>query len=151
MTVSRGKIMNTISAILVVLLVMLAGCADTGDRSTNSLKKGADTFQYIARDSGGSIVVTGSMSILFAETGEISGTWTLEQKGSPDGKIGPQVGTGKLTGRKKDAGVFINLNPEWADNNVFLDGKMEGNRIVGKWNWSTFAGSTSGGAFEATR
>jgi len=46
---------------------------------------------------------------------------------------------------------LINLNPEWADNNVFLEGTIDGNKITGNWVYSGFGGVMNHGTYSAEK
>ncbi len=48
--------------------------------------------------------------------------------------------TGNLIGEITDDGVRINLNPNMADNNVALSGKITAKVFRGDWSFSGFAG-----------
>lgn len=107
-------------------------------------------YKYGAFDSRGTIIVSGILSLTIDDKGTIAGTWTLEKIGSPL-NIGPQVGSGKLTGQQDGTIIYINFNPDYLDNNVLLTGKFENRKISGRWTWVTIAGPFTEGEFEATK
>jgi hypothetical protein len=136
--------------ILIVLYLSLVACTDEGSPSA-SYPGPVGTpaaYSYRAYDSGGSLAIVGTLTLVLADSAAIGGTWTLEQV-LTGGKVGPQVGTGKLAGTISGTSIWVNLNPNWADNNVFLQGTIDDGRISGKWMWSTFVGNTAEGTFEA--
>jgi hypothetical protein len=45
--------------------------------------------------------------------------------------------------------VWLDLNPGWADNNVLLDGALNGSTWTGRWSYSTLGGALNGGSFTA--
>lgn len=101
--------------------------------------------------------VRGTLELRFAAAGtsgfpaRISGTWSLESEGNV-GQLGPQIGDGHLAGELgRDGEIHLNLNPGYADNNVFLIGTLEGSppRLEGAWQYSNFTGPVNGGAFLA--
>lgn len=47
--------------------------------------------------------------------------------------------------------AIIDLNPDIADWNVIIAGKIEENRFHGGWSFNTFAGEVNRGRFEAIR
>lgn len=47
--------------------------------------------------------------------------------------------------------VSIDLNAGTFDNNIFLDGKLDHDKITGTWGWSGFAGWKAQGTFKMTR
>ncbi|MEN3331000.1 MAG: hypothetical protein V7641_365 [Blastocatellia bacterium] len=115
-------------------------------------------YQYTGYDKEGSKIVEGRLSITSVEPNrnqheesyEIKGHWQLNQIGNPE-KIGPQVGSGNLFGSIDKGEIYINLNPNMNDNNVILQGKIEGRRCHGTWRYSGFAGAINQGTFEAAR
>jgi hypothetical protein len=110
--------------------------------------KGA--LQYSGFDKNGKPVVRGWISLDVRESAVIDGEWCLDRVGDP-GDIGPQLGLGTLTGRLEGADLYINLNPGFADFNVFLIGTYDGTTYKGKWRYSTVRGPASEGTFEAAR
>jgi hypothetical protein len=46
--------------------------------------------------------------------------------------------------------MWINLNPNFADNNCYLYGNRHMSMYSGEWKWITFAGITNKGPFTAT-
>ncbi len=107
-------------------------------------------FDYQAFDSTGTLVVTGWLSFNFIDSTEIEGAWNFDKIGNPS-NIGPQIGEGQLKGSLFDNTININLNPNFADNNVFLNGTLNDNIFEGDWSWSTFVGETNRGTFQAKR
>ena len=86
----------------------------------------------------------------YGDSSSISGAWDFNVIGSPE-NIGPQTGEGEYIGTVENNLLWINLNPEWADNNVHLDGTIDGNKITGNWVYSVFAGSMNHGTFSAEK
>jgi hypothetical protein len=137
---------------VLTLFLSFVACTDKGDPPVGSLQPGGvpETYRYKAYNSEGDLAVNGTMTLAVIDTTSISGTWSFVAV-LPSEKIGPQVGTGRLEGRLQKSSISINLNPGWADNNVFLQGTVSSDRISGRWMWSTFIGPTAEGTFEATR
>ena len=148
-------------AVLVLALISIGGCGTshktTGSGPTGPLPapSGQREFSYVALDRGGAEVVSGSMEIAFTGPDSsgvvvIAGTWSTQRVGG-DESTGPQVGSGRLSGTITKAGeVRIDLNPGWADNNVYLSGHGASgrfDRLEGTWSHSTFVGSAAGGTF----
>jgi hypothetical protein len=65
--------------------------------------------------------------------------------------IGPQTGDGTLVGGFHNGKLWVELNPQFRDNNLQLTGTLVGNRYSGEWAWISFVGITSTGTFEAVR
>ncbi|MCM3873810.1 MAG: hypothetical protein ND895_24240 [Pyrinomonadaceae bacterium] len=115
-------------------------------------------YQYAGYIKGGGKIVEGQLSITSVESrriqsGEqiqIKGNWQLSKVGNPE-KIGPQVGSGELTGSIIKGEIYIDLNPNISDSNVILKGTIEGKRFHGTWSFNGYAGAINQGTFEATR
>jgi hypothetical protein len=145
-----------LTAILLAWMVLggLCGC-DSVD-----LQDGG-SYIYTAWSQGGEVVVSGTFDLIFGERTEadgtitISGDWQLQRVGGGGREVGPQVGEGEMRGTiDNDGNLSINLNPDWADNNVFLSGHFSDERFgdfEGMWSYATFAGHTAGGTFRAER
>ncbi len=101
------------------------------------------TYNYSGYDAQGSLVVTGRL-VLSAETNPLTGLWDFQRTGTSTNDIGPQIGQGKLEGSVTASQIWINLNPGWADNNVFLAGNLVGNSVTGRWDYSAFTWRASG-------
>lgn len=126
------------------LLVAVTTCT----QPTDSTPSGA--FAFSSYDSTGAPVSSGWFSMKFSDSVTISGEWHFNPQDNPQ-DVGPQIGQGTLAGLVQGDQVFINLNPDYADNNVSLSGTMTENRISGIWMWTTFTGPTNQGTFEAER
>jgi len=106
-------------------------------------------YSYTSYDSSGKQVVQGWLSLSIDDSGKISGIWNLHKTGNPK-NIGPQYGKGKLAGELADSvSLWIELNPDFVDNNLLLRGNYSDHLITGKWQWITFSGVTTEGIFKA--
>jgi hypothetical protein len=137
---------------IVVLTLTMTACKDNGEPIASApLLPGPPTsYSYNGYNAKGLMVVVGSMTLAITDGSAVSGTWRLESTAQGE-KLGPQTGSGTLAGSIQGSTVTINLNPGWADNNVFLSGSLDGDRFTGTWMWSTFVGPTSEGRFEALK
>ncbi len=110
----------------------------------------AGTYSYTAYDSSGIAVVSGWLELAPKDSVQFTGEWHFKEvaKSHP---VGPQIGDGELIGGIDGDAMWISLNPQWRDNNVFLNGTLEGTTYSGQWVWSTFAGPTTGGEFTAMK
>jgi hypothetical protein len=106
------------------------------------------SYRYSGFEDGGGLVITGRVT-LSVQSNAVTGTWALRQAGPANGPLGPQIGEGPLAGALNGSGLWVDLNPGWADYNVFLDGKVIGNTWTGRWSLSTLSGSANGGLFTA--
>lgn len=148
-------------AYLYLIMLTLTGYALAGSmpkfiERTTPLRIGK--YQYSGYDKSGRKILKGRISIISVqphrnkheESYEIKGYWRLNKIGDPK-MIGPQTGTGDLVGSIDKGEIYIDLNPNMNDNNVILQGKIEGRRFHGRWRYSGFAGPIGEGTFEATR
>ena len=142
---------------IVIPLLLLSACRLFDEGSSDSP---SGTYTYMAFDEKGAAAVIGELHI-DAKPGEaprsylLEGTWATHSAGPIKPGLGPQVGEGKLVGSVESDGTFrINLNPDYADNNVNLTGVFENRRydeVEGEWEHVTFIGPTSTGTFAAAR
>jgi hypothetical protein len=120
-------------------------------RGTDSTLKALTTmsFTYTGFDRSGNEIVRGILEIYYRDSTTVGGSWKFTATGSaPD--IGPQVGKGTLEGTALGDTLFLNLNPGFADNNVFLSGVLHGGSFSGTWTWVGFAGVINQGTFRST-
>jgi hypothetical protein len=138
--------------LVLTLFLPFVACTDRGDSPVGSLQPGGvpDKHIYKAYNSKGDLAVSGTMTLVGIDSTSVSGTWSFVEV-LPSEQVGPQVGTGRLTGTIQKSSIFINLNPGWVDNNVFLQGTLSSDSMNGQWMWSTFIGPTAEGRFEAFR
>ncbi len=107
-------------------------------------------YAYTAYDSTGPVVVTGWLSFVFQDSAYFTGRWEFQRVGNPQ-RIGPQVGRDSLVGGIEAGIVWVSLNPQVKDNNVFLNGQFDENRYHGVWLWITLAGVENQGPFDAIK
>jgi hypothetical protein len=96
-------------------------------------------------------VVEGTMEFSNLTPQNASGTWNFQSVGEPRNDVGPQIGTGEFIGSFDGTVANINLNPQFADNNVTLHGTFTGTTLRGEWSFSGFAGVINHGTFTAER
>jgi len=114
-----------------------------GPRDTTLL----GTYQYTGYDSLGAVLITGTLKFKGVDSVSVRGNWELH---GPEG-YGPQIGIGTFEGWIDGGVIVLNLNPGWADNNVFLYGELHGGIYSGQWDWVTFIGPTYTGSFNAVK
>jgi hypothetical protein len=127
---------------LAILFVSLIGCSE----SALEVPEGAWAYQGYA--SNGAQITDGWFKIQSQDSLLISGNWRFERVGD-ELEVGPQIGSGQFSGQIDAEQIWINLNPDYADNNVFLSGIIDGDRMTGNWTWSGFAGPIATGSFSA--
>lgn len=143
----RDSPMRRVTLLTVQLLVAATyACDDPALSPVSGDPSGV--YGYVAH-SGVIPVVTGTMTLQVDEDSAITGSWELRRvPGSdPNIQVGPQLGTGTLAGRLDASGVVaVDLNPGWADNNVYLLlGGYTPHRLTGTWDHSTLLGPVAGG------
>ncbi len=109
-------------------------------------------YDYQGYNLAGDLVVTGRLS-LTGQVGSssVSGTRDLYLVGSPTNEVGTQLGFGRVSGNHDaaDSSLWIDLNSQVIDDNVFLSGTLIGNTFLGMWMWDYFGGFAEG-TFRAT-
>lgn len=137
---------RTFVIILSFTIMIFVRCDLLSDNDEDCIPSGA--YSYTAYDSLETIIVTGWFTMEFQDSTTIEGEWHFKKVGNPE-NIGPQVGDGELIGQKDDSIVYIELNPQYRDNNVLLVGEISENEYTGEWIWSTIIGVTNKGSFHA--
>lgn len=137
-----------IFTVAIILSLSLNFCDK--DNSINGIKIPNGAYAYSGYDSTGVQIVRGWIKINLDDSTTISGEWELGKIGDPE-NIGPQVGSGTLMGNLQNNQLFLNLNPEYVDNNVFLICPYDDQKLAGKWNYSGFPGIINYGTFVAER
>ena len=140
----------TAGILALILLLSLPSHCSRSNKVRQSQPSPLGEYQYTGYDKGGEKIVEGRLSIESLASTQIKGSWQLNKIGNPE-KLGPQVGKGTFAGEIKEDRVTINLNPEMADNNVNLAGRIDGLNFRGTWSFSGFAGEINRGTFEARR
>ena len=164
-----------LSVLLALATCLLASCAKeerrpSGPDGNGPLPRVGDagqvmlqtaTFNFATADEQGNPLVRGQFTLPWpiAEGQTVRGSWesryvgprSATQPGEELNAVGPQVGRGTLSAEREGDEVRINLNPRMNDNNVTLHGTAEGDALRGRWDYSTFAGVTATGIFEAQR
>ena len=108
-------------------------------------------YSYVSFDKNGNVIVEGWLTINFKDSTNFSGKWDFKKVGDPE-DIGPQVGSGDhMGGLIGNDSLWIELNPQFRDNNLLLIGKFKDNKIEGTWQWISFIGPTNEGEFRAEK
>src|SRR5262245_5610803 len=128
--------------LILVTILLLVSCNDDENK--------IGTYHYSAFLDN-VLVVEGTMEFSNLTVQDASGTWNFHAVGEPRNDVGPQIGTGQFTGSFDGTVANINLNPQFADNNVTLHGTFTGTTLRGEWSFSGFAGVISHGTFMAER
>lgn len=139
---------RTSHALLVALVV---ACSTNGMAPRGSLKSAV--LHYSAASAQDVPLLTGSLRLVIHDDSTVTGTWTIDWVAGADttARVGPQVGTGTFSGQQlADGTVQLNLNPLYADNNVFLSATVTRDGLSGEWSWSGFPGVLGSGRFTAT-
>jgi|GEM_PF-2546093 len=109
-----------------------------------------ETYEYQAYD-GAVLVATGELYLEWQPiySDELQGKWRINGLESIN-VIGPQDGYGTMHG-VCDSGCFLNLNPDFADFNVYLSFEFLTDTVNGTWQYHSFAGLVNEGTFVAVR
>lgn len=114
-------------------------------------------YVYQATDSAGTLLLTGTLQLVFHDDWSVTGSWGIDwaPDADTDTEVGPQVGEGTLQGQLSAEDLVLDLSPGIADNNVFLVGALvRGSlapQLAGDWSYSTLLGAVAAGHFTATR
>jgi len=150
-SVSRRQIvlsrefMRKLLAIAAFFLILI-GCKE--DNSVQPVSSGP--FQYTAYDTIGTPIVSGWMTINIQDSTQVTGEWHFNKVNDPH-NIGPHTGDGNFAGGFDNGRLYINLNPNYIDNNVILNGEFQTTTYSGTWIWSSFSGISNRGNFQAVR
>ena len=119
-----------------ILILLGTACKDSGT-SYEGTYLGA--FKYSAYDTSGTLVSSGAF-YLFRNGSELLGPWELA-----DGR------SGELKGSIQNDTVRVDLFPTFRDHNLYLNGVLSGNSIVGTWILIGFPGEMARGSFTAIK
>lgn len=130
---------------------LLVGCDDLLVQAPNGDLSGV--YAYLAQ-AGHVDVVSGIVRLQVQDDSSVTGTWELQRVPGTDTSItvGPQLGSGTLQGRRSTNGLWLDLNPDWVDNNVFLALRPPvSSTLSGTWDHSTIVGPVTGGSVRLQR
>ena len=133
------------TALLLIWAGALSACGQLLGPSSGGDPSGV--YSYLAQI-GNAPVVEGRLTLVVADDSSVTGTWELQRVPASDTTItvGPQLGSGTLRGQLAASGLWLDLNPGWADNNVFLSlSSQTAASLAGLWDHSTLLGSVAGG------
>jgi hypothetical protein len=133
--------------VIITLTLSVLACSDQGS-AVSPVNSGS--YKYTAHDTSGVTIVQGWFSLVAHDTSSFTGEWHFSAVGNPT-NTGPQIGDGTLVGGIRDGGLWIELRPEYRDNNVMLSSKVRGESFSGTWEWISFVGITARGTFTATK
>lgn len=115
----------------------------------------SQTYNYKGSDTNGNLLVEGVITLRTDETIQVKGHWNLKVLDKNKyHELGPQDGSGEIIGQLKGDRIFLNLNPDVYEDNIYLDGKVtKANifKISGKWGYYGFVGKLNEGNFEMER
>jgi len=126
---------------LVLLLIALSGCSGTLDPV-------GEFYNYQAFNQSGRLVVTGILRFDQLDIHGVKGSWQMKNVNGSD-RTGISETFGVFEGFLKGDALYLNLNPEWVDNNVILQGKQTGSGFEGEWAYIGFPGVLNQGKFKA--
>ncbi len=140
---------NSSFILIFIFFLFLCSCSTSNSTKnrTNEFKKGEYNFSF--SDSAGSKLIEGTMK-LDTNAENFTGSYQITQK-YVDNFPGLSTMQGSLAGTysKAENKLFINMNPKVADANIFINGKVFRNSLVGQWSYSTIIGVQAAGSFIA--
>ena len=134
-----------------LLLAAVVACSTNGAAPRGSLRNAV--LHYSAASAQGVPLLAGSLRLTIHDDSTVTGTWVIDWIAGADttARVGPQVGSGTFSGQElADGSVQLNLNPLYADNNVFLSATVTRDGFSGEWSWSGIAGPITTGRFTAS-
>lgn len=134
-----------------LLIGLIGGCSANGVAPRGPLKSAV--LHYSAASAQGAPLLAGSLRLVVHDDSTVTGTWAIDWVAGADTTtpVGPQVGSGTFSGQLYgDGSVALNLNPLFADNNVFLNASATVAGLSGAWSWSGIAGPLASGRFSAS-
>jgi len=136
---------------ILVCTLAVAACSGDVNAPRASLSRN-HTLRYDAYTDQFRPLLSGSFDLVVHEDSTVTGNWIINWVSGVDTTtpVGPQVGSGALQGRLwPDTTVWLNLNPNYFDYNVFLVGAATVNGLAGRWDYSGFPGTLAHGRFTA--
>jgi len=125
----------------IIFLFAYSGCKNV-DCSLDKidqyyLKEGA-AYYFKMFDENYKPVADGKIFVKYKQKLHISGTYSLDSLFQPN-YPGLSSMLGEFTGAENtdDNTVVLNTNPKNTNNNVMLEFKLEANKIIGKWYYSS--------------
>jgi len=132
---------------LASIVLGTAACSDASE----AFEFSDGTLRYEATTTVGLPLLEGELRLRYPTDSTVAGTWSIRRLpgADPSLEVGPQVGTGTLIGIRDGHTLNLDLNPNWADNNVMLTGEAAAGALRGRWTWSAFTGPRASGRFTA--
>lgn len=134
--------------IALALLAFVSGCKSDSEHVVGPVPSGV--FAYTSYDSMGTAIVQGWFTLIIKDSSSVTGEWHFRPIGEPK-NIGPQVGNGNLVGSFHAALLWIELNPQFRDNNLSLRGAIEEGSYNGIWEAIGYPGIMNRGTFRSSR
>lgn len=137
---------NVLFASLFLNLIFVVSCEDK-EKSNDGFN---GTYEYTAYYAKSLVVcASGRINIEMSPDSSFTGSWDIKGANNYNqNDIGMQIGQGELWGSIKNGEIYIDLNPDYVDNNVNLLGNGNIAKISGIWLYSTLKGIQSSGSFE---
>jgi len=108
-----------------------------------------NAFHYHSYSVDGKKVAEGWLSFNINSDSTISGKWHFNKITAKPDETGPQWGEGNLQGGYAGDTLWLELKPQYRDNNVQLRGILRDGCYCGQWYWITYTGITVQGTFKA--
>jgi hypothetical protein len=119
--------------VIIVLLFLSLIVSCEKDNSSIGFEPGPPgSYTYQSFDTLGTLLVTGWLKFEHTDSTQIEGSWELNNVSNRN-DIGPQVGNGILLGSIIDSSISMDLNPQFRDHNLYLEGIIKDSYFEGKW------------------
>lgn len=154
-TISRVTPMSRTQRLL-ALALLVAACDGTAPSGGPLTLVSGGNYVYTAYGTLGAPLLTGTMHLEYGVLPAFStppqglaGSWEIHWVPGADQTtmVGPQVGSGEITGLTDSSGVKLSFLPNRVDNDVALAGLVSGASVNGTWTYTTLVGPTQHGRF----
>ena len=127
--------------------VLIGGIGCDPEASTLSPQGRSPGYDITVLDQGGSAIARGWITWESDEDQALTGQWAFSAD-ERENLNNPFPGQGDLAGERIGDSLWVDLHPGWADNNIFLYGKVAGDSLNGNWIWTGFPGIIDQGRFK---
>ena len=135
------KIKAIIAFIFFISLIILNSCED------NPVKSNLRGLYFFSGfDSKGVAIAEGWLTLELTDSTNISGEWNINEIDNSQ-NFEYFEGKGDLVGGKNNDEIWVELYPDFVDNNLHLLGRLNNNNFSGNWARITFHGVVNHGTF----
>lgn len=142
------------SVIIMLLLIAACGTSKTSTEKINDIHKksliNTGRYDFILYDTGSVRIADGKLDIKSTDNSRVTGEYSVDNQ-YVDQIPGNLNKTGEFDGQYNpvENKITFNMNPKIADANIFMNGTIYADSIIGTWNFSTMRGVKEQGIFKA--